>query len=208
MLMFNCTKAALDFFTITRQGTQYSLVQQPPHKILAEDLEYAGKRGCDDNYQWHWVLHCVSIKRKKYLLAMDYHSRYCLVFSAPKKGDDNAFLNAFEKQLKGSFRYWITQNETLTQEQATEYVHSYDRCVPDATFYQRSDRSVMSHIKEVVWHLESLVSINDTVKTDMDFLLFGATAADIPRTRKGETVYFRAHKAFYQYWLNTFKPEY
>lgn len=117
MLIFNCSKAATDFFTVTRQGKQYTLVQPAPNKTIEKDLEYAGKRGCDENYQWHWVLHCVSVKRKKYLLAMDYHSRYCLAFPAPKKGDDVAFLNAFEKQLKGSFRYWVTQHGAISQEQ-------------------------------------------------------------------------------------------
>ncbi|MBM7072433.1 hypothetical protein JQC92_10370 [Shewanella sp. 202IG2-18] len=208
MLIFNCTKAASDFFTITRQGKQYTCVLPPPHKTIAEDLAHVGKRGCDDNYQWHWVLHCVSIKRKKYLLAMDYHCRYCLAFPAPKKGDDNGFLNAFEKQLKGSFRYWVTQNDEMTQEHATEYVESYDRALPDAKFYQRSDRSVISHLKEVVWHLEALIEHKSEVKTDMDFLLFGVTASDILRSRKGENDYFRAHKLFYRYWLETFKPEF
>ncbi len=117
---------------------------------------------------------------------MDYHSRYCLAFPTPKKGDDVAFLNAFEKQLKGSFRYWVTQQDEMTQDQATEYVYAYDKSVPDAVFYQRSDGSVMGHVKEVVWHLESLTRLENSVVTDMDFLLFGATASDIPRTKKAK----------------------
>ncbi len=64
MLVFNCSKAAMDFFTVTKQGKQYTCVEQTQNKTIAEDTAAAGIHGTDENYQWHWVLHCVSIKRK------------------------------------------------------------------------------------------------------------------------------------------------
>ncbi|RLV57890.1 hypothetical protein D5018_20110 [Parashewanella curva] len=97
MLAFNCTKAAADFFTIVRKGQQYTLIQQSPNNSIAEDIQQTDTLSGKNNFHWHWVLHCVSIKRKKYLLAMDYLSRYCLAFPAPKKGDDSAFLTSGAK---------------------------------------------------------------------------------------------------------------
>jgi hypothetical protein len=81
MLVFNCTKAAVEFFTVTRQGQKVSDLEPAPHKTIAESIEMSAfPNGVDTDkngeFQWQWVLHCVSIKRKKYLMAMDYQSRF------------------------------------------------------------------------------------------------------------------------------------
>ena len=39
MLVFNCTKAAVDFFTVTRKGEKVSDLEPAPHKSIAERSE-------------------------------------------------------------------------------------------------------------------------------------------------------------------------
>tara|TARA_R110001583_G_scaffold9433_4_gene44764 strand:+ start:10660 stop:10839 length:180 start_codon:yes stop_codon:yes gene_type:complete len=38
MLVFNCTKAATEFFTVTRQGNKISCIEPAPHKTIAESI--------------------------------------------------------------------------------------------------------------------------------------------------------------------------
>ena len=126
MLVFNFTKAAAEFFTVTRQGDKISCLEPAPHKTISESVNtpvFPDDVDSDENdgFQWQWVVHCVSIKRKKYLLLMDYHSRYCIMFPAGKKGDDIEFLNSFEALLKANFRYWVDKNE-MHQNEASQYI--------------------------------------------------------------------------------------
>ena len=108
MLVFNCTKAAVEFFTVTRKGEKVSDLEPAPHKTIAESIEtpvFPSDVEAQQNggFQWQWVIHCVSIKRKKYLMVMDYHSRFCITLLAGKKGDIYQFLNTFEPMLKACF---------------------------------------------------------------------------------------------------------
>ena len=211
MLVFNCTKAAAEFFTVIRQGDKISCLEPAPHKTILESVNtpvFPGDVDSDENdgFQWQWVVHCVSIKRKKYLLLMDYHSRYCIMFPAGKKGDDIEFLNSFEALLKANFRYWVDKNE-MDQNEASQYIEQYDACINTCTFHQRGDRSVQAHMKEVVWHLQTLVERQGSISERLDCLLFSVAAAGIYRKRKGEKDYFQADQAFFTHWLKTFSPQ-
>ena len=208
MLVFNCTKAAADFFTVTRQGKKVSCIEPAPHKTIAESLEapfFPDDVDPQENdaFQWQWVVHCVAIKRKKYLLVMDFHSRYCIMFPAGKKGDDIEFLNSFETQLKANFRYLVDKNE-MAQNEATQYIEQYDASINTCIFHQRGDRSVQAHTNEVVWHLQALVERQGNISERLDCLLFSVAAAGILRKRKGEKEYFKADQTFFTYWLETF----
>jgi hypothetical protein len=211
MLVFNCTKSAAEFFTVTRQGKKLSCIEPVPHKTIAESIAspvFPDEIDAQENggYQWQWIVHCVSIKRKKYLLVMDYHSRYCVMFPAGKKGDNIAFLNSFETNLKANFRYWV-DNAQMDQSEATKYIEQYDSTVNTCIFHQRSNRSVQAHINEVVWHLQVLCERQGDIIERLDCLLFSVAASKILRKKNSEKEYFKAYKFFFAYWLKTFSPE-
>ena len=216
MLVFNCTKAAAEFFTVTRQGKKVSCLEPAPHKTISEsvvtpvfpdDVDPQENNG----FQWQWVVHCVSIKRKKYLLVMDYHCRYCVMFPAGKKGDEIEFLNSFETLLKANFRYWVDkkgiEKAKMDQAEATKYIEQYDASINTCIFHQRGDRSVQAHNKEVVWHLQTLVERQGHISERLDCLLFSVAVAAILRKRAGEKDYFTADNVFFDYWLTTFSPQ-
>ena len=211
MLIFNCTKAAADFFSVTRKGKKISCVEPAPHKTIAEsiaspvfpeDVDPQENNG----FQWHWLVHCVSIKRKKYLLVMDYLSRYCLTFPAGKKGDQYEFLNTFELHLKVNFQC-IADQEKVDSVEVDSCLDVYDSQVNTCAFYQRGDRSVQGHIKEVVWHLERQCYEEGMLHEDIDCLGFNLFIGQTPRMIKGNKDYIFPNKAFLFYWLNTFSVE-
>jgi len=74
------TKAAVDLFTTTVKGEKRTCVETSPHKTITESIEqtkdgvvFPNRLGLTDVYDtdWHWLVHCVSVKRQKYLLVMD-----------------------------------------------------------------------------------------------------------------------------------------
>ncbi len=210
MLIFNCTKAAADFFSVTRQGKKVSCIVPAPHKTISESI--ATPVFPDDvdpqesgGFQWQWVVHCVAIKRKKYLIVMDYNSRYTIMLPAGKKGDEFEFINSFELQLKANFRYWVDKAQ-MDQNKATQYVEQYDEAINTCIFHQRGDRSVQAHTKEVVWHLQVLVERQGNSSEKLDCLLFSVMMGDLFRKRKDEKDYFKANRVFFDYWLATFLP--
>ncbi|MDO6527861.1 DUF6933 domain-containing protein [Motilimonas sp. 1_MG-2023] len=204
MLVFNCTKAAAEFFTVTRQGKKVSSLETAPHKTIAESIEQVVfPEGVDANkkggFQWHWVLHCVSIKRKKYLMAMDYKTRACIAVLAGKKGDIYQFLNAFDPMLKAYFHSLAHEHGVDTGEIESCIAH-YDREVNDCAFHPRGDRSVQAHINDVYWHLERHCYEDGMLLEDLDLLGFNIFASQFSRNSKYKKGFFTPNEEFVREW--------
>ena len=69
MLIFNCTKAAADFFTTTRKGNKISPMSPTPKIGLAEEPII------HDHQRWHWMVHIAKFGHKNVLLAIDTRAR-------------------------------------------------------------------------------------------------------------------------------------
>ena len=81
MIIFNCTKAAAEFFTVIHKKEKITCIESAPYKTIPESISNIAFGAT----QWHWVVHCVYIKKTKYLMVMDYQSRFCITFIAGKK---------------------------------------------------------------------------------------------------------------------------
>ncbi|ABM03670.1 conserved hypothetical protein [Psychromonas ingrahamii 37] len=211
MLVFNLSKAAAEFFTVTRKGEKISCIEPAPHKTIAESIKTPFfpkdiEAQKNNDFQWQWVVHCVSVKRQKYLLVMDYHSRYCLTFPAGKKGDQYEFFNLVEKHLKSTFRY-IAHEKMINTVEVDSCVDVYNSLVNTCAFYQRGDRSVQAHINEVVWHLERLCFEDGMIKENIDCLRFNLFTGQIPRRIKGNKDYLFPNQEYLSYWLKAFSAE-
>ncbi|MGF1687808.1 hypothetical protein L4C36_14135 [Photobacterium japonica] len=213
MLVFNCTKAAADFFTVTRKGEKVSALEPAPHKTIAEsvqnpifpdDVDTTESGG----FQWQWVIHCVSIKRKKYLMVMDYHSRFCVTLLAGKKGDINAFLNTFEPMLKACL-HSLADEGGINNTEILSLINHYDREINGCAFHPRSDRSVQAHINDVHWHLERHCYEDGMLLEDVDLLGFNLFSGQFPRKSKDRNAYFFPNEELvtrWQQWAMASKP--
>ena len=204
MLVFNCTKAAAEFFTVTRQGKKVSDLEPAPHKTIAESIEspvFPDGVDTDSNggFQWHWVLHCVSIKRKKYLMAMDYQSRFCITVLAEKKGDIYHFLNTFDPMLKACFHSLADDSGTDIVE-IQRCLEHFDREVNDCVFHLRSDRSVQAHLNDVHWHLERHCYEDGMLLEDVDLFGFNLFSGQFPRNSKYKKSHFFPNQEFVSHW--------
>lgn len=93
MLIFNCTKAASDFFTTIRKGNKLSLMSPTPQRELAEEPVL------HNHQQWHWMVHVKKFGHRNVLLAMDTDSRFCMIFGDQKRETFNISLNNFMTDL-------------------------------------------------------------------------------------------------------------
>jgi hypothetical protein len=93
MLIFNCTKAASNFFTTIRNGKKLSLMSPSPKKELNEEPIL------HNDQHWHWMIHVKKFGHRNVLMAMDTDSRFCMVFWGLRKGNIQNFLEQFHDRL-------------------------------------------------------------------------------------------------------------
>jgi hypothetical protein len=212
MWVFNCTKAAVELFTTTVKGEKRTCVETPPHKTITEAIEQAkdgvvfpNRLGQTDAYDtdWHWLVHCVSVKRQKYLLVMDYNTRYCMTMLAPKKGDVSSFLNDFEGHLYLNIM-GITAPHNMDVKEVAESLEACHELGNGAVFYLRNDRSAQAHINDVSWHVQRHCYEDFMLEEEEDLLDFNLFTGEIPRRVKGHKDYFYPVQAFLLQWLNAF----
>jgi hypothetical protein len=215
MWVFNCTKAAVECFTTTVKGETRTCVETPQHKTISESIEQAqdgvvfpNRLGLTDAYEteWHWLVHCISVKRRKYLLVMDYNTRYCMAMLAPKKGDVSSFLNDFEGHLYLNIM-GITAPHNMVVKDIAESLETCHELGNSAVFYQRNDRSAQAHINDVSWHLQRQCYEDFMLEEEEDLLDFNLLMGEIPRHAKGQKNYFYPVQAFLLQWLNAYSPD-
>ncbi len=204
MIVFNCTKAAVEFFTVTHKGKKISELVPAPHKTIAESIEtpvFPSEVDLDSHsgFQWQWVLHCVSIKRQKYLLAMDYQSRFCISVLADKKGDVYPFLNTFEMMLKACFHN-LANAKGVDIVEIELCIDHYDREINECAFHPRSDQSVQAHLNDVQWRLKRHCYEEGMLLDEIDLLGFNLFLGEIPRNSKYKNSHFFPNDEFVRQW--------
>jgi len=191
MLIFNCTKAAADFFSTTQKGKKISSLEPAPEQTIAET---------NDPQQWQWLVHAVKVKGKHVLVVMDYQTRFSITLSALKKGDDVAFTTAFEHNLLVHIYEMMRSVDADLQGIGTSierYGHHHQNCI----FYLRGDRSVQAHINDVLWHFRNGVDNRGGILTGADLIALDTYVNQIMRKRKGEKDYFYPQREWLHAWL-------
>ena len=195
MLIFNCTKAAADFFSTTKKGKKISPIEPTHHKTIADSMAES-----NEPLQWQWLVHAIKVKGKNVLVAMDYQTRFSITLPALKKGDDTSFLNNFEHHLTVHIHEMMTSINTDSQAIDTSlerYRHQHHSRV----FYQRGDRSVQAHINDVAWHFRRWADDSGNVPTGVDLIGHDVFANQLLRQRKAEKTYFSPQREFLHAWL-------
>lgn len=208
MFVFNCTKAAADFFSVTRKGKKVSFLEPAPHKTIAESIGspvFPDDIAKEDipSIQWHWVVHSVSIKRKKYLVIMDYLNRFCITMPTGKKGDEYDFLNNFDLMLRTTYECLATESG-IDEIEIQACIDGFDNLVNTCAFHARSDRSVQGHINDVVWHLERQC-YEDAMLTEVEqFISFNLFTGQLIRNIKEREDYIFPSPEFLSFWSEQF----
>lgn len=147
MLIFNCTKAAADFFTSIRQGKKISPMSPAPQITLANEP------GLHDHQHWHWMIHVTKFAQKNILLAIDSDTRFCMFFFGIRKGNVQNFLQQFNDRLVlhlGTVIKMGGQCETMFETSLQMFMEHHQKY----TFVQRGDRSVQMHINDAFMRLK------------------------------------------------------
>ncbi len=195
MLIFNCTKAAADFFSTTRKGKKTSPLEPAPRQSLADVMTETS-----DPLAWQWLLHVIKVKGKNVLVAMDCQTRFSISLSALKKGDDKAFLNNLEHHLTVHIYEMMTDinaDPQVIDASVERFRQQHNNC----RFYLRGDRSVQAHINDVLWHFRSWVDNHGELPTDVDLIGLDVFANQLYRKRRDEKEYFTPQHEFFRAWL-------
>ncbi|SHO57046.1 DUF6933 domain-containing protein [Vibrio quintilis] len=147
MLVFNCTKAAAEFFTVTRQGKKQSPLKPSPKSAIG-DTQHNSQPVSP------WLVHATKVQRKNVLIAMHVPTRYAMVFTGLKKGDWTEFFNQCLERLFNNMQFFGEAFELCDEASFHTMFNQFLRLHPKLHFCQRGDRSVQSHLNDVVWHFE------------------------------------------------------
>lgn len=194
MLIFNCTKATVDFFTVTRRRKKISLMSPSPEKMIS-DLNTL-----HDNEQWHWMIHTVKLNRKNVLVAMDTDTRFFMLFWGLRKGDVNGFIEQFHIRMVMHINLLMKIGDicqSTIDNSLTNYLEHHSKIA----FVQRGDRSVQAHINDVTAILGYEYDLWNRMPNEEDIFQFDLRHNEILRKRKQDKDYIFPNYEFFHSWL-------
>jgi len=134
MLLFHCTQAATAALTTTRQG----IVQSCLGTEMPSDSA------------WVWQLHAVKLARKLVFVAMQHETRFAMVFWGLKWGDGETLATLFAERLATHLLRLAKGNGAVDPDTALMMIDQLMHTLHAIGFQARSDRSVQTHLNEVV----------------------------------------------------------
>ncbi|RUR14899.1 hypothetical protein ELY21_15265 [Legionella sp. km535] len=198
MLIFNCTKAAADFFASIRKGKKLSPMSPTSKLALTEEPIL------HDHQHWHWMIHVTKLGHKNVLLAIDTDSRFCMLFWGLRKGNIQGFLEQFHKR----FSFHIIALMNMSKQDATMFetaMKAFIESHHDCSFTQRGDRSVQAHINDVFMRLPyEQYRWEDDVPTEEELFTSDFRNNDTPRKRKQDKDYLFPTEMLLSAWLTQY----
>ncbi|MDT4859089.1 hypothetical protein FQZ97_935860 [compost metagenome] len=199
MLIFNCTGAADDFFSVVEQGRKISRVQP------ARPEEDVGAGDGESHLLSQWVVHAIRVRRRSVLLAMHVETRYCMVFVGIKKADLGAFVQLFiARWLDGMQRFGATLG-VLAEAELPLMVARFMEAHRGFRLTRAGDRSVQAHMNEVLGQFRGFVEDYDSFPEDeLQASMFDDWANDTPRSTRQSKDYFFPDIVMFEAWLRQF----
>jgi hypothetical protein len=199
MLILNCTKAAADFFSRAQKGKKISPLEAAPKKTIAESIADSIAT-TNAPRQWQWLVHAIKVKGKNVLVVMDYHSRFSISLCELKKGRDSSFLDSFEHHLTVHVHEMMTAinaSPEAIDSSLQRYRHQHN----SSAFYLRGDRSMQTHINDVIWHFRNWADVRGVLPTKVDLIGQDFFVNQLLRRRKTKKDYFTPQNEFLHAWL-------
>lgn len=205
MLIFNCTGAADDFFSILEKGKRIPRSQRPSSSGIGEDAESLACQDGSTRQLSQWVVHAIKVKRKSVLLAMHAETRYCMVFVGIKRGDLGAFVQRFFERWLNEMQRFGMKLGVLREAELPLIVTRFMSVHGDFQLLQRGDRSVQTHVNEVLRQFRGFVEdFGSFPEDDLEAAAFDDWANDTPRSTKTSKDYFFPCMVMFEAWLRQF----
>lgn len=150
-----------------------------------------------------WYAHKVVVDRRKCLVMMEYQSRYAMVFCGLTKKEFDNFPDMLQERIWREVNIISQLDESLTEDDFA-ILSDLTLDLTATQYYQRgSDRSVMSHISQVVDDLRSSVEDDgfELPTNSNEAIHFGLGVNDMFRKRKGDKDYFVPLEVYTGFWL-------
>lgn len=150
-----------------------------------------------------WFAHKVVVARRKCLILMEYQSRYAMVFCGLTKKQFDNFPDILQERIWREVNIISQLDESLTEDDFA-ILSDLTLDLTATQYYQRgSDRSVMSHISQVVEDLKASVEEDgfELPTTSNEAIHFGLGVNDMLRKRKSDKDYFVPLEVYTGFWL-------
>lgn len=144
-----------------------------------------------------WYAHVLEIKGEQYILAMEWQSRYAMLFYC----EDQQMLTDFPLQFKD--RLWreacaVSHSEPPLSDIDLDRLGALAVMMgDDQTYVKGHDASVSSHISQV----SDLLYNGPMPRSDEACFRFGIKANQMLRKRKQDKDYFKPIEVFRDFWL-------
>ncbi|WCE28470.1 DUF6933 domain-containing protein [Vibrio sp. SCSIO 43137] len=205
MLVFNCTKAAADFFTVKRSGKKISPLESPPTDSVI-DSRPVNVLSQPESPISAWLVHAINVQRKKVLIAMHVETRYAMVFVGIRKGDWAGFTNQLLERLFNNMQFFGEEFELCDEQSYEEMFDQFIKLHPKPIFCQRGDRSVQSHINDVAWHFEERVyQIGSLPEEQEEAAGFDEWVNSMIRSTKQKKDYFHPDEEMFIDWMQSYR---
>lgn len=168
-------------------------------KTLSKDLSmHCGEAVPEHASVMQWYAHRVTVLRRKCIIAMEWQSRYFMVFCGLPRKEFEHFPETFADRL------WREAASLCQLDDAqTERLVALADIISETQHYQTgSDRSVQAHINDVAWQLKSMAEeIGYLPESPEDAFGFGVEINEMLRKRKEDKDYFTPIEVFRDFWL-------
>ncbi|MEZ9136119.1 hypothetical protein [Vibrio sp. F13] len=203
MLVFNCTKAAADFFTVKRNGKKVSPLEASPTDTVSGS-DHVNTFSTQPPIS-AWLVHAINVQRKKVLIAMHVETRYSMVFVGIQKGDWAEFTNQLLERLFNNMQFFGEEFELCDEESFEEMFNEFIKLHPKPIFCQRGDRSVQSHINDVAWQFEDRVyQVGSLPDGHEESASFDEWINGLIRSTKQKKEHFHPDEEMFIDWMQTY----
>lgn len=186
MLVFNCTKAASDFFTVTRKGEKISPIAPAPCKLIADDADYLKENdGSAPKELCEWLVHVTRVQRKTIIFAIEKDTRYVMTFVDLKKGEYQQFLTDFIERISNLVQNFGENLMIMNDSTFEPMLESFLSANNEYRFFSRSDRSMQSHINEIAWLFKDTAENSGGLPDTAQVMCFDADMNSMLRQYKG-----------------------
>lgn len=171
MLIFNCTKATEEFFTVTQGGEKQTIIETPASKEMDENVALLQYKDGSPAQPFQWVLHTVSIRQRNCLVALEVNTCFCVIVAGLEKADSESFLDSFRAFLSIQVLDYGIENQVWQQADTKNFIANTVEHFAEFRFFQRMDHKLHKLMNEIVRHFQERARYGAELLDDSELLV-------------------------------------